>query len=488
MVTRGVVLFLLVFVMFSSVVLAVDALEIEWSKTFDGYNALSTKQTTDGGYIIAAVEYPSADNNNIYAIKINRNGGLEWNKTYGGSKNDYAMSVITTLNSSYVFAGGTESFGAGSSDFWIIKTDTLGNMLWNKTYGGLLQENAWSLDKTPSDDYFVAGFKESLTGDFDIWVMRINSSGEVKWNATFGSNMSDEDMPTVKYTLDGGCIILARTSSHNIDYLLIKLDGNGSVQWNKTYGGDELDEPLSMQQTLDGGFILVGRTISFGLDYDDVWLIKTDSIGKMEWNRTFGSNQTPDIAYSIDNTFDGGYILAGSTNWVEPNENYLIIKTDSNGTMEWNLTSNESINHRAISVEQTSDRGYVISGGSYQYGTLYSMSWVMKLESEDKDVDGIANSKDNCPTIFNPSQCNQDNDTVGDACDNCPGSHLGEPVDQYGCDPFQFCEPFYCGMSCFYADWKHNEPNVTYPHDCTIVIIAKEGKYKPKCVPLNCTN
>jgi hypothetical protein len=290
-----------------------------WNKTFDGGSldsAFSVEQTSDGGYIIVGETYSSASNFDAWLIKTDSSGNEAWNKTFGGSDWDYGFSVEQTLDGGYIVAGGTNSYGAGDYDVWLIKTDSSGNETWNKTFGAGGNDKGWSVQQTSDGGYIIAGYKYSY-GSYDVWLIKTDSSGNGAWAKTFGGSSGDYGR-SVKQTSDGGYIIAGYTYSYGAgsdDVWLIKTDSSGNETWNKTFGAGGNDEGYSVQQTSDGGYIIAGRTNSYGAGDYDVWLIKTDSSGNETWNKTFGGSNS-DYIYSdsVQQISDGGYIIAGRTN------------------------------------------------------------------------------------------------------------------------------------------------------------------------------
>jgi parallel beta-helix repeat protein len=239
----------------------------------------------------------------------------EWNKTYGGISWDEAWALVQTSDGGYALAGETSSFGAGGYDFWLVKTDASGNMEWNKTYGGTNNDWAYALVQTVDGGYALAGQTLSFgAGSWDCWLVKTDASGSMQWNKTYGGTSTDEAYALVQ-TSDGGYALAGLTYSFGAgdrDFWLVKTDASGNALWNRTYGGISNDEVRALLQTGDGGYALAGETSSFGAGSNDFWLVKTDASGAMQWEKTYGGTGN-DWGPALVQTSDGGYALGGTT-------------------------------------------------------------------------------------------------------------------------------------------------------------------------------
>ena len=305
-------------------------------------------------------------------------------KTFGGSLWDYGNAVQQTNEGGYIIVGETSLIEDGTSDILLIKTDFHGNEEWIKTFDGSNRDFASSIQETIDGGYIFTGSTGS--GDYnEAWLIKTDSQGNEDWNQTFGGGNYDRGN-SVKQTNDGGYIITGEISSSgngSSDVLLIKTDHKGNKEWEHTFGGVDYDRGYSVQQTRDGGFIIAGSTRSNGDSYDDVWLIKADSLGNEEWNRTFGGGYI-DIGHCVYETKDNGYVITGYTqSYGNGSRDVWLIKTDFQGNEEWNRTFGDSFVDFGKSVQQTIDGGFIITGSK---GTNYfSDAWLIKTDSQGNE-------------------------------------------------------------------------------------------------------
>jgi len=290
-----------------------------------------------------------------------------WERTYGGTGDERARSVQQTTDGGCIAAGWTNSFGHGGFDIWVVKTDALGDTLWTRTFGGAANEDGTCVRQTADGGYVVLGQTVSFANNWQVYLIRLDSSGDTLWTRVLGS-MGDEYASCIQATSDGGYIITGLTGMGvTPDAMLLKTNASGDTTWVKAYGGWYSEWGRSVQQTSDGGYIVVGQTSSFGHGGNDVYLIKTNASGDTFWSRTFGGPYD-DFGYSVQQTEDGGYIVAGVVQPLAGSFDMWLIKTDAQGETLWTRTYGGSGYDDAYSLQPTPDRGYIVAGATSSFG------------------------------------------------------------------------------------------------------------------------
>lgn len=319
---------------------------VAWQKSLEGGSARTIELTHDGGYIVAGSYYtyrepdPWDDRaywSDMWVIKLDADGNVIWQKTYGEDYNESVHSIIQSFDSEgnfegYVAAGSTAECYPECDDFLIVKLDPVGNVLFQKKYEFEAWEGIRAIQQTQDGGYFVAGSNHrdrSLACDEwhgDVCVMRLESDLDVVWQYNYGGCNSD-DARSMVLTEDGGCIVAGNTNSFgaDADFWVLKLAFDGSIVWQKTYGGDDDDCAKSIEETRDGGYIVAGDS---GWDIE---LLKLDSGGDIVWDKTYGGSEW-DTAYAVQQTEDGEYIMAGYTrSFGADTFDYLVLKVNAMG-------------------------------------------------------------------------------------------------------------------------------------------------------------
>jgi hypothetical protein len=397
---RGAVIAVLTSAIFgaTSFVAAADsAPDVEWERTYGGIHfedAWSVAQTNDDGYVLVG-QGPSLNTGgtDLYLVKTDVLGELMWEKTFGGASTEVGFSVAQTADGGYIMAGRTRSYGAGVDDVYLVKTNTSGDVEWEKTFGGEYNDVAESVVQTTDDGYIVAGRRGSVGGN-DFYLVKTDEWGNLEWEQTFGGPNNDAAKSVIQ-TSDDGYIIAGYTQSYGAggnDFYLVKTDPSGNMEWEKTFGGEYDDIAKSVDQATDGGYIVAGYTESYGEGSNDFYLVKTDQYGNMEWQNTFGGSLS-DRAESVDQTTDGGYIIAGYTqSYGAGGVDFYLVKTDSVGITEWEKTVGGDYHEQARCAQQTTDGGYIVAGETSSYGAGSYDAYLVKMESEESALPPIADA------------------------------------------------------------------------------------------------
>jgi hypothetical protein len=356
-------------------------------KTFGGTkddSAGRIHQTLDGGYIFAGNSRSySAGNPDAWIFKTDSKYVEQWSKTFGGSNPDYAYSAAKTSDGGTILIGKTSSYSWGTCDAWLIKTNSTGDEQWNKSFGGNIEDVGYGGQQTSDGGYIFTGYTDSYgAGNYDLWLVKTDSIGEELWNRTFGGSSVDMGA-SVQQTSDGGYFIIGYTYSFgegNYDAWLIKTDSNGAEQWSKTYGGASLDIISSILKTPDGGYLLIGHTMSYGAGLTDLWLIKTNSTYVEQWNKTIGTNMA-DAGTSGLQTADGGYIFCGYTrSYGMGSDDVWLIKTNSTFVEQWNKTYGGSQTDMGGGINITADGGYLIQASTRSFGAGNGDVWLFETD------------------------------------------------------------------------------------------------------------
>jgi PKD repeat protein len=342
-----------------------------------------------------------------WVVKLDPSGNKTWQKCLGGSGDDEASSVRQTADGGYMVAGQTNSSDGivsgnhGGKDYWVVKLNESGHLVWQRCLGGSQDDYAKDVRQTADGGYVVAGFANSNNGDVsgnhggeDFWIVKLDQSGNLTWQKCLGGKFGEPGKPgeqawSIQQTSDGGYVVAGNAASPDgdvggthgklnySDYWVVKLDPSGNWVWKKCLGGRYIDEARSIQQTADGGYVVAGYSYSDDGNATgnhgntkDYWVVKLDSLGSLSWQRSLGGFNNEE-AYSVNQTADGGYIVAGYTNSNDGDvigkhkaKDLWVVRLDPSGRLLWQDCLGGSSDEEARSVQRTADGGHVVAGAT----------------------------------------------------------------------------------------------------------------------------
>jgi hypothetical protein len=356
-----------------------------WYRTYGGPDddiGLSARQTSDGGYIMTGYTLSYGEGGrDVYLVRTDSAGDTMWTRTFGGSADDIGMSVGQTTDGGFVIVGGANSFGS-QQQAWLVKFAADGSRQWDYLFGYGTEDDYGTMVQPTSDGGCI--FVGSTSAyDGDVLLVKTDALGNKQWSDTKGYSDSREEGNAVRQTSDGGYIVVGTTYRYDPvgDVWLLKVGADGSTSWHNHIGGPLGDLGRSVYQTTDGGYIIAGVTASYGAGGIDVYLVKTDAGGNTVWTKTFGGALN-DIGESVQPTADGGYIIAGSTTADSTGTDAYLVKTDGAGNLLWERTFGGSAGDAAASVQQTADGGYVLGGHTNSYGAGDWDFYLVKTDAE----------------------------------------------------------------------------------------------------------
>ncbi len=385
---RGILLLAAVTVCFAMGVFA-QAPDIVWSQTFGGPNddiGYDVKRTTDGGFIICGMtESKGRGGKDAWVIKLDAEGQLEWDKTYGDKGDDVAHSIIQTRDGGYAFAGYTTSKNRrGRQDVWLVKLDSAGNQVWEGVYGGQRNDVGNSLIQTWDDNFVIAATTRSYgPGRNSVWVMKLDDRGRRLWRRTEGGNRDDFGHSVAEDLRDSSVVIAGSTASFGngpSSFWLVKISGEGRRVWRKDYGTEnrEVANHLTLKST--GEYILSGYTQPRGERYRSLHVVGFTPESWDDWEATYGTLRDEEATGSAE-TPDGGVVVVGHTNSIgEGHYDIWLMKFDNEGNRLWQDTYggiNEDLGHAVISVGANE---FVVVGSTMSDGAGRRDVWVLYLK------------------------------------------------------------------------------------------------------------
>lgn len=361
-----------------------------WARTYGGSNidvAYDVQPTTDGGFIVTGYTRSyGAAGHNLWLFKTGPDGQLEWNLAFGGSNDDEGQAVCQTSDGGYAAAGFTQSYGSGGKDVWLVKVDSLGTQQWTRSFGGSSDEEAYGLRETSDGGLVIAGATSSYgAGSRDMWLIKTDASGNLTWSRTFGGFGSDGAW-SVRQTADSGYILAGWTFSYGPGAVgnawLVKADSLGTMQWQQYFGGTGVDRAYEAVPTTDGGYVLAGYTDSYGAGLYDAYVVKAQSNGTGQWSESYGGTGR-DYAYDLVVTPDGGSLAAGSTlSFGAGGDDIYLVRTDASGGLDWYMTYGGTASDVAYAIANVPDGGYIVAGHTLSSGAGVHDAWLIRLAPE----------------------------------------------------------------------------------------------------------
>jgi len=348
-----------------------------WEKEYGGpYNdaAKWIENTSDGGFILVGTTSTTDSTwGDVSMIRINPWGDTLWTKQYGGIEGESAEGVRETPDGGFIVAGLTTSYGAGSADVYALRTDSNGDTLWTRTYGGTGYDTAYGVDLAHGSGFVITGVTDPGGGSADVYLVRIDDNGDTLWTNTYGGPEVDWAM-RVRRTSDGGYIMVGETRSFGYgfgDAYLVKVDSLGVMEWHQWYGGASVDVAYDVREKPSGGYIAIGHTNSSGAGSADFFLINTLAGGDSIWTKTYGGTDH-DAGFSIVVASDYNYVIGGSTfSYGSGSQDVYVIKVSPTGEFIWGETYGGADYDDGYSIQETLDKGYVICGRKFVTGMHY---------------------------------------------------------------------------------------------------------------------
>ena len=297
-------------------------------------------------------------------IKTRSNGTMEWNQPYIGSGDDNINSVIQTADGGFALLGSTNSTGAGYYDIWLTKVNSTGQTDWNKTYGNATSDFGGQIIQTSDGGFLLTGYYFSSYN-----ILKVDSQGQKLWNKSLPCWIN-----SLQNITNNGYILVGTEQNQ---LCLVKIDSNATIEWNKTYS--DIHSGNSVYPSDDGGYLIGGNTL--GSNKLDMQLVKTDDNGTVQWKKSFGG-VIDDGCNSAIQTSDGGFVLAGFSNSFGLGfSDFWLVKTNSTGHEEWNYTIGGDSNDNAIKVLEISNEEFVLAGNTVSFGSGRQDAWLVKIKN-----------------------------------------------------------------------------------------------------------
>ncbi|MFC1686030.1 GLUG motif-containing protein [Nanoarchaeota archaeon] len=369
-----------------------------WNETFGGDTIeVPYGIAVDSNDNIFVTGYMEFGSNQFLIVKYDSTGDYQWNKTIGGSGDEKAYGIAVDSNDDVIIAGYTDSFGAGSYDFWTVKYNSSGDYQWNRTIGGSNDDFAYGVAIDSNDDLFVVGKTISFgtSGSHDFWAVKYNSTGDYQWNGTMGGN-EDDIAYGVAIDSNDDIILVGDTLSFGAvgnDFWTVKYNSTGNYQWNKTIGGSIDDFAYGVAVDSNDDVIVAGYTDSFGAGSNDFWTVKYNSTGDYQWNRTIGGG-SDENAYGVAiNSADNIFLIGYTDSFgVGGSEGLWTVKYNSAGDYQWNKTYGGEEGEAGLGIAIDSNSRLLLTGYTATFSAGISDFWTLKIREPCSGIECLGGS------------------------------------------------------------------------------------------------
>ncbi len=349
----------------------------------------SVATTTDSGFVLLGITSGFANRKKAYVVRLDSTSRLLWSKTYGSAGLDVGRSMAPTKDGGFVIVGTTTSIGAGKKDVWLLKIDHEGEVEWSHAYGGVENDYGFSVKQTLDGGYIIGGETNSFgTVGSDIYLLKTDEKGNLQWSKALGGKDAEYIYEVIE-TFDG-FVFASETNTYGSgewDIMLTKVDKKGELQWSQVYGGNKVEFGYDLIQTKDGGFVLVGSTYSFGVGGMDIYFLRTDKKGKLVVARTFGGGSN-DQAHTVHQMPDEGFIIGGFSasygNQLNAEDAYLI-RLNKKNNLKWSKVFGGTFGDYALDM-QTGLHGEILMVGETKSfnGRDDSDAYLIRTEDDSK--------------------------------------------------------------------------------------------------------
>lgn len=353
-----------------------------WNRSYGGFDyewGPSAVMCSDGGFaIVGSTSSFGAGDNDVWLVRTDSAGHILWNQTYGGTGGDVGRGLVGCSDGGFAIIAETGSFGAGQMDFWLIRTDSDGNHLWNHTYGGGDRDHGFSIVESSDGGFVLMGMTISFGGpDKDLWLVRTNSAGDHLWNYTYGGGQIDEGLSMVQCK-DGGLAIVGYSDELGMrDVWLVRTDKDGIYLWERRFDVGLIQRGEAIAECSDGGFIITGNLESAGRS--DMWLIRTNSTGHHQWDRVY-SGIGNDYGFAVTERDDGNFAIAGHTNSSGAgNQDGWLVMANSTGHHIWNQTYGGPDKDVVMSLVETPLGEFALAGYTFSFGMGSADMWLVMV-------------------------------------------------------------------------------------------------------------